>query len=317
MTMPQANDTPTNLIRNQFCEGDLDDAVHEGKMATRRDEFTDRQKADIFVRDRALCGYSGKSLWLLDYGVGGGSPNWVDHIRPASRNGRAELENGVCASWLYNKLKGASGGAMLLFYAGQPTEDYFTFYQQISPELAAHLRRFTALHYSDWYLNKAISGIILAAALHAEGYKRVNGGAMSRGLDSRAKVASRYLVEWAQIVAKEKPGNLKARGLLPPELSPDQELLLSLTSTPDNTQRVKAVAVELAPVSLASWNALAALAHVDGEDSARELLHRVESDSNVVLRVKRVVRTNLEHLYPSVQSRRSADAASKVSKSSA
>ncbi len=39
-------------------------------MARPRDEFTDRQKAEIFVRDRALCCFSGKSLWALDYGAG-------------------------------------------------------------------------------------------------------------------------------------------------------------------------------------------------------------------------------------------------------
>ena len=43
-------------------------------MRAKRAEFTDRQKADIFVRDRALCCYTGKSLWLLDYGGGPAMP---------------------------------------------------------------------------------------------------------------------------------------------------------------------------------------------------------------------------------------------------
>lgn len=55
-------------------------------MRAKRAEFTDQQKAEIYVRDRALCSYSGLSLWLLDDGASDiFNIDWVDHYLPAAR----------------------------------------------------------------------------------------------------------------------------------------------------------------------------------------------------------------------------------------
>jgi len=59
-------------------------------MAHIRTEFSDRQKAEIFARDRATCCFSGANLWLLDAPLRPGfQMGWVDHIRPSSRGGKA------------------------------------------------------------------------------------------------------------------------------------------------------------------------------------------------------------------------------------
>src|SRR5207302_7983136 len=75
----------------------------------RASNFTDRQKAELFVRDHATCAYTGKSLWLLDYGA---DPyfevDWADHRRPVARGGTSTLANGVCASWGANFAKSDS-----------------------------------------------------------------------------------------------------------------------------------------------------------------------------------------------------------------
>src|SRR5690348_5360216 len=133
-------------------------------MRATRDEFSDFDKARIFARDRALCTYSGKSLWLLDYGAAPASIDWVDHYVPASRGGLVELDNGLCASWLFNKLKRDGGGTMPLFFAGLSTVDFYTFYEVVAQTIAEHLRRFRTLHYSDWYFNRAVFQVRLAAA---------------------------------------------------------------------------------------------------------------------------------------------------------
>ena len=66
-------------------------------MAHKRKEFTDNQKAEIFVRDAATCGFSGISLWFLDNGIKSNwQVDWVDHIKPSASGGGAEIENGIC-----------------------------------------------------------------------------------------------------------------------------------------------------------------------------------------------------------------------------
>jgi hypothetical protein len=158
--------------------------------------------------------------------------------------GLAELENGSCSSGLYNWLKRDSAQTMPLFFAGRPKEDFFTYYEQVSPELAAHLRRFGSLHFSDWYFNRAIYHVRLAMAI--DGTPRKDGKAFSRGLDYWVKAASKQLLQWSKLVAKEEPGDFGARGLLPSQPSHDHELLLTLVDAPDDLLHIiKKVALEL------------------------------------------------------------------------
>ena len=133
-------------------------------MAHKRTNFTDRQKARIYVRDRATCSFSGLSLWLPDRGV---TPNfladWVDHVVPSARGGLATLENGVCASHVYNVSKAASGRAPIyLFEEGGITWDHLTIFGAPPSEQLAALERRAALVESDWYLNRAIEKALIA-----------------------------------------------------------------------------------------------------------------------------------------------------------
>lgn len=61
-------------------------------MPSKRAEFPERVKAEIFARDRALCSYTGQNLWRLDHGASPGSEVWIDHIHPASRGALALLK---------------------------------------------------------------------------------------------------------------------------------------------------------------------------------------------------------------------------------
>ena len=123
---------------------------------TAKNNFSEAQRAEIYARDRALCGYSGKSLWLPDYGAAPYSIDWIDHRSPVARGGTPTLENGVCASWLYNWVKREHKRAVLLFHSGYPTLDFYTFHQTLPESIGEHLQRFACLHPSDWYFNRAL-----------------------------------------------------------------------------------------------------------------------------------------------------------------
>jgi 5-methylcytosine-specific restriction endonuclease McrA len=89
--------------------------------------LTDKLRAAVFARDRGICGFSGLSLWLLDYGTSPiGQADWPDHIVPVSRGGKDTLDNLVCASHVYNRKKlNNTRDRVYLFRNGQPTEDFF------------------------------------------------------------------------------------------------------------------------------------------------------------------------------------------------
>ena len=82
----------------------------------RPSNFTDAQKAELYVLHRAFCVYSGEKLWALDTVA---SPyftiDWVDHIHPVSRGGLSTIENGVCASWFHNKKKRDTTDAVIAY----------------------------------------------------------------------------------------------------------------------------------------------------------------------------------------------------------
>jgi hypothetical protein len=266
-------------------------------MAIKRDEFTDRQQAEIFARDRALCCFSGKSLWALDYGGEPAPGPWIDHIKPAARGGRAELDNGACASWLYNKLKRDSGSGMYLFRAGRPTADFFTFYEVVPPAISAHIRRFAALHWSDWYFNRAAGEAKLAAAFISEEQTRqADKTSYTRGPDYWAGASLKWLIKWQKIIHQEKPRNFASRGLLPTNASVDQAILANLASA-TTIDAVLRIAQDLAPYSLASWNALVDLATVQTAAEAQALLARVTADPHVVPRVRQALEQNISLLY--------------------
>lgn len=263
-------------------------------MRAKRSEFTDEQKAEIYVRDRALCSYSGLSTWLLDYGASYiFNIDWVDHIRPAAKGGRAELDNGACACGFYNQKK-RSGARVRLFSAGQPTQEFLFYHGAIPMEVARHLRRFAKLHVSDWYFNRAVFHTLLGALRRFERF-RADGQQIVRGSEYRANAVLKFLSKWRSIVDAEKPRTMKKRGLLPSRPSADQKILLRLleaSTAPEITQITKV----LAPYIKASGKALDRLAEVTSPAKARALLMQIKRDRFVTAYVRRIVELNLWRL---------------------
>jgi hypothetical protein len=262
-------------------------------MATKRSEFTDRQKAEIFVLDKATCCMSGKNLWLLDYGAALSFRDWVDHIKPAAKGGGAELENGACMSWYHNHLKRDSDTLSnhYLFFRGRPTPNFFMLQGRISDELAANLKRFSKLHWSDWYFNRAVSHVLIAAGQSKA--KRGDGEAFSRGPDYWAAAAVKCLDIWRK-GSIEVP-SLSKRGLVPKPISVDQKLLISLTEA-TSVRQVKAIIKELTPYVEESSEFATILGYKITKTDAKKLLATVRSNPYVAPQVKADLKYNLARL---------------------
>jgi hypothetical protein len=194
---------------------------------TRRSNFTEAQKAQLFVLHRATCVYTGEKLWLLD---GGATPyftiDWADHLVPVARGGASTIENGVCASWHYNKKKNASEKKPeFLFFKGKPRALYFKQRSRLPLGVVRDLERLGTLHHSDWYFNRAIFRVLL-------GVDWLDNGVGVRTRDDRyyAAAALKAIRKWRILVARELVPSLEQRKLVPRRPRYDQKLLLALRS---------------------------------------------------------------------------------------
>ncbi len=197
-------------------------------MAHKRTDFSDLQKAQIFVRDRATCCFSGKSLWLLDYGM---TPfweiDWVDHVRPSARGGKAEISNGVCASYTFNVKKRNNGADNNYFFeAGTPTPTYFRFYGPLPKALTYQLDRFSHLEVSDWFFNRCLFNLFLGFTYRCD--KKWYGQTRSRTDDYWFKAAWRRLQIHQRLVCENQTASMESRKILRKPILPDTKRLLSV-----------------------------------------------------------------------------------------
>jgi hypothetical protein len=261
-------------------------------MVARRKNFTDRQRAEIFVLDRALCSFSGKSLWLLDYGAAPSFVDWADHIGPAAKGGVADISNGACASHLYNWAKRDRPNAIFLFHRGSPTEDFFLHYEIVPKEIATHLRRFAALHWSDWLFNRSIFHVLVAAG--QQGQHRGDGQNFKRDRNYWATASFRSLESWHKATGEAK--SLKARKLLPLRPAVDHHILMELQAAA-SVQAVKRIIAAMVPYVRESWKATKEMANVESASGARNYLSYVLENPYVVPRTRKIVRHNMRALY--------------------
>lgn len=196
----------------------------------RTSNFTDAQKAQLFVMHRAICVYTGDKLWILDGGADYNFPvDWADHLTPVANGGLSTLENGVCAGWRPNSKKRDSTEAPeFLFFKGKPTARFRKLGKQLSPAQARDLERFAQLHHSDWYFNRTLYRLLLGVddlAHPGRGYTR----------DDKYYAASalRSISKWRKIVDREAVPSLEKRGLTPAKPSLDQKLMLGIRGADD------------------------------------------------------------------------------------
>jgi len=252
----------------------------------RRTSFTNEQRAQIFALDRAICAYSGKNLWIADYGIDPSYEiDWIDHIVPVSRGGESSLSNGVASSYLQNSIRNDVRVKLILFYRGVPTTDHRISVGVLDPGISVHLHRFRALDQSDWYLNGAMYDVCFGMQCE---FVRRQGMKWSRDQNYWARAALKALATWRVLVEKGGVRSLEERGLAPTNPEWDQKQLLGIreaTSIDTLLETMK----NLFP----GWEALKRLLFAFSElenpvtrRTARTIITRMESQTSVPSRIR-------------------------------
>lgn len=214
-------------------------------MARNRTDFTDAQRAEIYRLDRATCSFTGRNLWILDYGI---DPcyeiDWADHIIPASKGGPSEIENGAAACWSHNFARSNASECKYLFRRGKPTSEHQAIDSSVSSVIQPQLLKFSNLFPSDWYLNRGLWHLWLACLM--EHQVRL-GKYRSRRKEYYASASAKALAKWRRSANHEGAPSLEVRGLIPNPLEADQELFLSARSLTNQTALIDLVEAMLEP----------------------------------------------------------------------
>jgi hypothetical protein len=187
--------------------------------------LTNRLRAAVFARDKGICSFSGRSVWILDEVIAAWQHDWPDHVLPVSRGGSDGLDNLVCATYFYNRKKSNNGADNAPFFReGHPTEIFFQLHAEIDGSLAARLVRHSAIVESDWYFNRALASILvlLDQKWRAPSVEYV------RGVDYWQKSAAHRLADWRRMERDAGPEWFLRRGIVRHPESPDVRLMLSL-----------------------------------------------------------------------------------------
>ena len=200
--------------------------------------LNDRLRAAVYARDKAVCAFSGLSLWVLDEGaVPWAQADWPDHIRPQSRGGLDTVENLVCASHFYNRKKSHNGrDNQYLFRSGRPTEMFYWSHGTLSNEQIAMLRQHAAITESDWYFNRALWNLIVAMDDQWVGEET------TRSTSFWINSAMKRLISWRKVSAGVR--SFEDRGLVTNPHEPDIKLMLALREA--EIDRVRAIYRQLA-----------------------------------------------------------------------
>jgi len=235
------------------------------------------------VLDRATCSYSGRSLWIADYGIDPGfAIDWADHIVPASRGGKSIVENGAAASWLYNYLRGNGRRRLVAFHRGLPTAAHTIHIGVIDPAVAANLHRFRALHVSDWFLNHAMWHVWIG--MHYE-HERQKGLRRSRDYNYWAGAALKHLTRWRDLVENDSVGSLEQRRLVPPNPEADQQQLLEIRQS-TSTRSLVEMMKDLFPSYEATAKAMFSLCEAESVATINAVMNRVESHRRIPRRIR-------------------------------
>ncbi|MDA0675041.1 MAG: hypothetical protein O3A88_01525, partial [Proteobacteria bacterium] len=177
--------------------------------------------AKAFARDKAVCAFSGVSVWMLDYGASQFvDHDWPDHIKPVSRGGGHIVEKLVCASTFHNMKKRNNGNDTAYFFVGgRPTWQFFWSVGRISREQILLLRSHQGIKSSDWYFNRALANMRIA---HVAKYCERTPVCTT---DYWVTSALRHLVRWKE---SAKKNDLRRSGLVHYKGADDVKLMLSL-----------------------------------------------------------------------------------------
>jgi hypothetical protein len=184
----------------------------EGNIATGLDRsrsFGEKVRAQAFLRDRALCCYTGSMLWLAEPDAV--SPQ-CDHYIPSSQGGPNTLENAISCDWRVNNKRRSKPAPPLLFRAGKITPVGLAHFHHAVPEdIALYLQRMSTLRLSDWNLNEAFENVFrgrnVLLSCDRDAYTRCD--------SYWSKIALRRLDEWRKRANDAADPPPEERGLAP------------------------------------------------------------------------------------------------------
>ena len=238
--------------------------------------FSSRQRAEIYVRDRATCAFSGKSLWALDHGA---TPLWqADWVARVPVRGRATepTAGGVCVSDLFRSRRKDEGREPVVFFRdGRATAEYLYFLGVVPEAVRRNLRRLSKLHPSDWYFNRGVVNTMFAVE---DRWLRRRGRVYRRDSHYWARAALRALDAWRKAAARAGVPTLEARGLVPKSPSPDQELLLGLRQAESLTEVTRIVSA-LLPYYRVNARCMELLVTAETREERERLLEAVRNQS--------------------------------------
>jgi hypothetical protein len=195
--------------------------------------LTDKLRAAVFARDKAICAFSGLSVWMLDYGATPFShSDWPDHVVPRSRGGRDTIDNLVCASYFYNGKKSNNGRDRdYLFRDGRPSPTFLYRHGELSESQAKLLADHASITEADWYFNRALFNMNVALVDEAVGAKA------KRGRHYWLRSAYRRLLSWRSLSGSSSTDSFVRRRLVRFSTSPDVQLMLSIGSADEDDLR--------------------------------------------------------------------------------
>jgi len=192
----------------------------------KRKDFTDDQRSQIFMRDKALCAFTGKNLWQLDHGIRfNWDYDWVDHIKPASKGGSSSIDNGILLNSNINYMLSNHNRKDYILTNGFPNEYYYHLHEVIDSSLLEHIQRFSLLDRSDWYYNRSLVEMLFAVDWLYDP-KKLDGSKLKRDADYYCKVSWKKLEVWKKL--SNGFSSLEKRGLVPGHLEADQKIMLGI-----------------------------------------------------------------------------------------
>jgi hypothetical protein len=250
--------------------------------------MNDALRAAVFARDKAICSFSGLSVWYLDYGAAPFShADWVDHVKPKSRGGQDTLDNLVCASFFYNRKKLNNGSdSEYLFSGGSPTETFFFTHGEISPQQAALLESHKQIHPSDWYFNRAIFNIMVAIG---DELAKAN---VVRTSEYWLGSARKRMDAWKKL-SKGVP-SFKSRRLVRFPNAEDVKLMLSLCDASD--QEWKKIYKELLKFARINHRAVSRFVRADRPKMRREVIRKLRNENSATAPTMDVLSKNVRLL---------------------
>ena len=264
----------------------------------KRLEFTDKQKALIYERDKWLCAFSWKILWVLHYGSSTlWDIDWVDHILPAAKWWDNSIDNWICASSFYNsKKKDNSYDNKYLFLKWLPTEHYFTSNWYFSDELLNYIVQYKNLHYSDWFLNRALFNLMLAVENLYNPYN-TNWTKSIRDYKVYSERTFKRIQNWKKEVKSSWISNYLERLWIDiNKLWNDQKLMLDIFDS-NSTDEIIIIAKKLLPYYKNSSKYFLELLDINNIEYLQKLKTNVSNEKIISLRDKDIILKSIEELY--------------------